>query len=416
MPRVEITCSVEVPERPVSLGELEELAGERARQLAREIVKQGIEASEPAVLAATSGARQRMRSRFVLTPFGEVRFCRYKFRHSDGSYTYPLDAALGLSPHQTVSPSVASTLTWLAARLPFQVAADVASRLWGFAVNPKRIWRLTQKAGERIRKLFWDGLGGSPPDLPAGTYRHQMVVVQADGTGIRCREGPTEAKIACWYADTTVVHEGRRTTGPRRRVFLDHKGVYASIEPSSVFATTANKLANRHLNLAGAKFRLAVTDGGSWLPRAVRSGFNIADHQLDHFHGQRRIADTPGLSPRVADYLWRWTTDEAHDAVDQEIGWRIDHGDITPEDGRLLLGYLRTHRRKIHAARTLANRGAPKHLCTHWSAAIEHTVDLLVARRMKKRGMHWSRTGAANMLAVRTVLLNPGAWEEVFPA
>jgi hypothetical protein len=416
VPRVEITCSVDIPERPVTLVELEELAGEQARRLARQIIQRGIEASEPAVLEATPGARQRPRSRFVLTQFGEVRFARWKVRRPDGTYTYPLDAALGLEPHQTVSPTVMSTLTWLAATMPFKVAADVSSRLWGFTVNPKRIWRLTQKAGERIRDLFTQGLGGPPPDLPPGQARHEMVVVQADGTGLRCREGPTEAKIACWYADTTIVHDGRNPHGPRRRVFLDHKGVYASLQPAQQFGATAHKLCNRHLRIDAARYRLAVSDAGSWLPLMFRSTFDIPWHQLDHFHGRRRFTQTPGLPTHAAEHLWRWTLAGDHQAVDTEIQWRIDNGHISLDDATNLLGYLNAHRKKLWAAQALRRHGAPAHLCTRWSAPAEHTVDLLVARRMKKRGMHWSRKGAANMLALRTVLLNPGAWEEVFPA
>jgi hypothetical protein len=130
VPRVEVTCSVEVPERGVSLRELEELAGEQARRLAREIIRTVVEASEPAVLAEAGGALQRQRRRFVLTQFGEVRYTRYKVRRPDGGYWYPVDAALGLEPHQTVSPSVFSTLTWLAAQLPFAVSAEVVSRVW----------------------------------------------------------------------------------------------------------------------------------------------------------------------------------------------------------------------------------------------------------------------------------------------
>jgi hypothetical protein len=161
---------------------------------------------------------------------------------------------------------------------------------------------------------------------------------------------------------------------------------------------------------------LAVSDGGTWLPLMFRLTFDIPWHQLDHFHGRRRIAHTPGLAPHVAEHLWRWTLADDHDAVDREIAWRADHGHITAADATNLLGYLRAHRRNLWAARTLQRHGAPKHLCTRWSAPIEHTVDLLVARRMKRRGMHWSRSGAANMLALRCTLLNPGAWEEVFTA
>jgi hypothetical protein len=41
---------------------------------------------------------------------------------------------------------------------------------------------------------------------------------------------------------------------------------------------------------------------------------------------------------------------------------------------------------------------------------IEHTIDLVVARRMKRQGMVWSRDGAPNVLVLRALLVDPAAW------
>lgn len=35
---------------------------------------------------------------------------------------------------------------------------------------------------------------------------------------------------------------------------------------------------------------------------------------------------------------------------------------------------------------------------------VEHTVDLVVARRMKRRGMYWSVDGATHLLMLRALL------------
>lgn len=40
------------------------------------------------------------------------------------------------------------------------------------------------------------------------------------------------------------------------------------------------------------------------------------------------------------------------------------------------------------------------------SGVVEKAVDILVARRMKRRGMSWSREGANNLLALRALHLN----------
>jgi hypothetical protein len=46
------------------------------------------------------------------------------------------------------------------------------------------------------------------------------------------------------------------------------------------------------------------------------------------------------------------------------------------------------------------------------SSLVEKAVDLVVAKRQKKKqGMHWTRRGADNICALRTLWLN-GDWED----
>jgi hypothetical protein len=47
------------------------------------------------------------------------------------------------------------------------------------------------------------------------------------------------------------------------------------------------------------------------------------------------------------------------------------------------------------------------------SGAMEHNVDLVVARRFKRQGMRaWSRHGADNLLALRCLAMDEAAWRE----
>jgi hypothetical protein len=44
---------------------------------------------------------------------------------------------------------------------------------------------------------------------------------------------------------------------------------------------------------------------------------------------------------------------------------------------------------------------------------MEHNVDLVVARRFKRHGMRaWSRHGADNLLALRCLAMDEGAWRD----
>jgi len=44
---------------------------------------------------------------------------------------------------------------------------------------------------------------------------------------------------------------------------------------------------------------------------------------------------------------------------------------------------------------------------------MEHSVDLVVARRFKRQGMRaWTRSGADNLLALRTLAMDQTSWRQ----
>ena len=94
----------------------------------------------------------------------------------------------------------------------------------------------------------------------------------------------------------------------------------------------------------------------------------------------------------------------------------VVHGSFASVDARNLVDYRRLNEPGVYAAAELRARGAPKDLCMRGSGAIEHNVDLMVARRMKEKGMFWSREGAENMLALRCAALDPKRWREAVAA
>lgn len=70
-----------------------------------------------------------------------------------------------------------------------------------------------------------------------------------------------------------------------------------------------------------------------------------------------------------------------------------------------LIGYLRKHQEEIpdyHQRRI--------HCQFNGSAYVEKANDLLVARRQKHKGMHWSLDTSDSLCALKTLILNHG-WE-----
>lgn len=83
---------------------------------------------------------------------------------------------------------------------------------------------------------------------------------------------------------------------------------------------------------------------------------------------------------------------------------------MDPELARETLCFLELNQGALWGFRRLASAGAPAELCTRGSGVVEHNIDLVACRRMKRQGMRWSRRGAHHMLALRCLLLDPAAW------
>jgi hypothetical protein len=58
-------------------------------------------------------------------------------------------------------------------------------------------------------------------------------------------------------------------------------------------------------------------------------------------------------------------------------------------------------------------QGHSPQMAPRGSAAMEHNVDLMVARRFKRQGMRaWSRHAADNLLALRCLAMDEHAWRD----
>lgn len=412
MPHVELTVSVEIREG-AGLSEIESAIHQELMATGRKALAKVLEALDAPAVAASGGARQRSTERYVLTRFGEIRFTRTKVLVA-GHYRHPLDQAIGLGPHQSISSGLESECVRLAQMMSYRQAADVASALLGITIDHRRIWGRTQHAGRRVReateaqrrRVFEDG------ELPELGDLHEMVVVQADETGIRLRDrSTTVAKLMICYAGKDITHPGGKGKR-RRRAKLRAKTAYASLAEPDSFGQSAFVTAERSHGLSRARHRLAISDGAHWIRRMVPAWLGITDHQVDHFHLRLAIRRIVGDDDAAAIRWWRNLMDGRIDLIAAAANRGVAAGRFEAEAVREVLGYLRACAGRLHVARDLRRAGAPPELCDRGSGGIEHAIDLIIARRMKRKGMFWSTEGAENMLALRGLAVDPQRWKE----
>ena len=149
MPGLTVTVRVPLPKQP-SLAALERQIFKALMAAGRELLVQAFGMLEERVLA---GTKQRRRRRYLITRFGEIRFCRWQTRTEEG-YGYPLDRALQIPAKDPCSPWVRATAAWLAQAHPYRQAARLLSKMLGQQVDHRRLWGWAQVSRPRRRGLL----------------------------------------------------------------------------------------------------------------------------------------------------------------------------------------------------------------------------------------------------------------------
>jgi hypothetical protein len=404
VPELTVTVRVPMPKQP-SLAALERAVFTALMAAGRELLLEAFGMLEQTVL---TGARQRRRRRYLITRFGGLRFLRWQTRTEDG-YGYPLDRALQIGSADPCSPWVRQTATWLAQAHPYRQAARLLGGMIGSPVDHRTLWGWVQGSGrdvrrhlERLRASLFDDGEDPASEGPAP----RIVSTSADGTFIRTRDGPVEVKLGLWWTGAHL----QSPTAVHPRHLLDGKGSYASTEGHDLFGQTFYALAASRAGITRAREVFFISDGAGWLADLPADWISPTAMQLDQFHGKLRISEV-ARDPERAARWWAWVTEHNLGALGRSIESLTRSGAIDPEAGRVLFGYLAEGADAFHAYVRLQEEGHAPQMAPRGSGAMEHNVDLIVARRFKRQGMRaWSRSGADNLLALRTLAMDEAAW------
>jgi len=406
VPEVTVTVRVPLPKQP-SLASLERVVFKELQAAGRELLKKAFPLIEETAL---QGAKQRRRRRYLITRFGQIRFFRWQTR-TEGSYSYPLDEALQITPGDPCSPWVKQTASWLAQAHPFRQAARLLSKMIGERIDHRTLWGWVQSSGRALRRhteqlrasLFDDG------EEPAfAGVAPKIVSTSADGTFIRTRDGPVEVKLGLWWSGAHLAS----TSASHARWLLQGKGFYASTEGHDLFGQTFYALAAARVGIAKAKEVFFISDGAGWLADLPADWISPTSIQLDQFHGKLRISEVAKDPERAAKW-WAWMTEHNFGALGRSIEQFTRQGKVDPEAGRSLYAYLAKGVDAFHTYVRLQEEGHSPQMAPRGSGAMEHNIDLVVARRFKRQGMRsWSRRGADNLLALRTLAMNDATWRQ----
>ena len=398
--------TVKVPDdRVPRISEIEKLVFRAAMTGARLLFVCVLEHLEQRIFAENPDlTKQKRRERWLVTRVGRLKIVRYQARFAAMSrYGYPLDEKLALPKSGEATPWVRKMGARLAACYPYRQAAGLLSAIIGARCCHRAIWRITQAEGRKIRAkqaaarkaTFGDGLAPAGSDGPVPS----LVVCEADGTMLRDRTGAKmEARLAVAYEGMTPASE----TAKARRYRLKRKAMVSSLDDVDTFGQDVAIELEEQFSFSSVPTSLFVADGDLKLKKLARSWLPGTVYQLDHFHLAMRATDLARGDPELAASLKKLAFSKKTDELSAVVADAARQGRVQAESAAEFVAYCKANRDGIWASAKLKDRIPDPAMRIIGSGVIEHNVDLVVARRMKKKGMFWSREGAANLLAVRT--------------
>ncbi|MDM7999470.1 MAG: ISLre2 family transposase [Dehalococcoidia bacterium] len=328
------------------------------------------------------------RERWVTTLFGDVRIKRRLYSDGKGGSRFLLDEAMGLRKRSQASPKVEEVANFVSTLLPFGKCEQLLRALLPDGLSHTTIHRLVgrtvdplvEEEERELAELFEDGV------LPESQNKVvPYLMVEADGTYVslqREKERRTEVKIG-------IAYEGWQGVG-RGRYGLKEKTSYTGIMDGDRFWDGFSLTLAKKYNLSRVGRVIVGSDGAEW----ARQGADVFGglYQLDRFHLLRAIYR--GIGSDMAGEVYRACTAGEVDKADAIL--RQAQEAAEPEEAESigqLRGYLLNNAHGLRDYRLVTGyddglRGL---------GGMESNVDKLLANRMKKRGMSWSKKGANRM-------------------
>jgi hypothetical protein len=369
-----------------------------------------------------SKVHNRKRTKQILTTVATIDYERYMSSCPKCNKTeYPLDKILGLHPLQRMSSSVEELSVLCGASWDYGKSEYILGKLLRHdKLSHETIQEKTNEVGSSISKELE---GSKIKELESnkrlqGDYFESMklwsppklrIYVDMDGVMINSRDNAKrmEGKVGLVWSERELVKEATYSLTDKRYI-----GTFSDLERfkwdmvSEIYKRSGG-------NLDGVEV-LVRGDGASWI-----NGF-----RLEHLPRSRYILDHHHLCEKVKERFGSVIENikDCRKSVDELMGI-LNAGEV---DVALsyIEGLIRRYRKKdkLEALKKLSgyierNREgiwyaeAKQQGISIGSGSADKAGDIVICRRMKLRGMRWSRHGSDAVENVRIMVLN-GEWDQ----
>jgi len=415
----------------------------------REMYKGGIELHEKHLLSEyTHKDKQcqtvkRGKLDFTLaTAIGKVTFPRQRiFCKTCGKWVTPLNEALGLHEEDQALERTSLALQQLsslyAVNQPYRLAAEAVRDITQDpeVISHQQIKLIVDHQGDGLRQYeeqkrksvsytvireIVDEVRAGQPGSPARSATHPgQFYVCLDGILVRSHRGKGkwhEGKIGFLCTDE------REPVGNKGRLRIPNKRYISSYESSAVLGSRVYAEAVQ-MGMLEYMEVIVLGDGARWIREVRKQCFPYAMYVLDWFHLNQKVCRAfrytfpkdriirRKLRRPITTLLWKGQKEEALKHLEELYIQLLSEGKqelLEKREGmKELIAYVKSNWEGIVDYCQMKKDG---YLIA--STLVEGAANLVVAKRQKKKnGMHWSRSGADNLCALRTLWLN-GDWED----
>ncbi len=369
-----------------------------------------------------SKVHNRKRSKQILTTVANIDYERYmSYCPKCKNTEYPLDSALGIQPLQRMSSSVEELAILCGASWDYGKSEDILCKLLRHnRLSHETIQEKTNAVGSAIPK---DLEGSKIKTLEdnkrlQGDYFESMelwnppkqrIYVDMDGVMINSRDNAKrmEGKVGLVWSERELVKEDTYSLTDKRYI-----GTFADLERFK-WDMVAEIYKRSGGNLDGVEV-LVRGDGASWI-----NGF-----RLEHLPKSRYILDHHHLCEKVKERFGSVIENgkDCRKSVDELM--RILNSGEVDTALRYIDELSRRYRKKdkLEALKKLSSyiernregiwyEEAKQQGISIGSGSADKAGDIVICRRMKLRGMRWSRYGSDAVENIRILVLN-GEWDQ----
>jgi hypothetical protein len=416
--------------RPTGLDELEDKVLEAMQKLGSYLMDSKVADWNTQLRHETCGEcgtqlSHKQKSRQIATWVCDVNYKRYRnYCPECQKAEYPLDTVLGLQPRQRLSSSVKELSALCGASWKYEKSEYIMKKvLRRRCVSHETIFNKTNEVGQaasresegaRVKELEGDKKrqGEHFDNMEVWEEPAERVYMDMDGVMINSRDNKErmEGKVAVvWSKRELVKSDAHRDTYS----LVDKRYMGSFSDSERFYWDVTAELYKRSGGQIDTVDSFVRGDGAPFIHGFRAKYAPRSRYVLDHYHLCEKLKeriyplyDSKSRRKEVMDTILDYLdSDDVDSALECIHGLRKRFRKrYKREHLKRLADYIQRNREGIWYQEA-RKKGIPI-----GAGSADKTGDLLICRRMKLRGMRWSRANADNVLNIRILVLN-GEWD-----